>query len=195
MNKLIIGLVLTISPLFLLGHNPLSAKYQVVAGEGATLLSISLSQTGLDLALSKAYSQEMLDTLEQKEYKELVIDYVKNNFDFSVNNESVILKKGGIKLGSHQTDLKFVLPPFPKEIEEFSIDIPAFKDNKYHQTIFSYNLFGMADKVILSNKNDYKSTVVLKEIPNYNNWIWGITAGLAALLMFIILFVLNRKKQ
>ncbi len=181
MKNLIIGLVLSISPLFLLAHNPLSARYYLHAGEQASILNISLSQAGVNQALLKKYGQDELHQMEQKEFKEVIIAYLKEHFYLAINQQEIKLEEGGIKLGNHQTDLKFVLPPLPKEVVEIAVRIPAFQENDQHQTIFSYNLFGEVDKLILGTKNDYQARVKLKEASESSFYFWPIQLGLLVL--------------
>jgi len=46
MKIFVIGLIWIVSPNSSFGHNPLSARYRLEAGEGASLLTINLSQYG-----------------------------------------------------------------------------------------------------------------------------------------------------
>jgi len=153
-----------ISPLLSFGHNPLSARYHFEAGENASLLTINLSQDGVNNFLSKKFDREELSNFSGKELEIIIVEYIKDNFSMSAEGKKIELDKGGIKLGNHQTDLKFVLPPFSNSVDDFDIDISAFKENSNHQTIFSYKIFEKNDHVILSNLNDYKSTVSLSSI-------------------------------
>jgi hypothetical protein len=198
MKNFILGLLFISSPFLLLAHNPLSAKYHLEAGENISLLNISLSQVGLNQALLKSHDEAELNKMEQKEFKELIVEYVKSNFFLSIDNEKIELKKGGIKFGAHQTDLKFIIPPVSKETKEVHIHIPAFKENGYHQTIFSYKIFDKVDKVILDFKNSYESTIrlgepVISNQASFSNWIW---IGLGGLMMIsLILFGVKSLKK
>ncbi|PHI18499.1 hypothetical protein CEQ90_17620 [Lewinellaceae bacterium SD302] len=93
----------------------------------------------------------------------------------------------GIKLGNHQTDLKFVLPPTPVNIETIRADIPAFTENENHQTIFSYLVAGKNEHVILHRSNDFRANIQLGATNINNSWLWVLPFGLAllALLAFI----------
>lgn len=181
MKNLIIGLIVMVSPFLSFGHNPLSARYHFEAGENTSLLTINLSQDGVNHLLSKIVSPEKLKTITSVELKELIVDYIKSNFNLSIDKEQIELKKGGIKLGSHQTDLKFVLPPFSKEAQKIDIHIPAFKENGNHQTIFSYTIKGKSDHLILRSSNDFQSTILLSAASNTNSWLWFILIGLVSL--------------
>ena len=197
MKNLIIGLILLFSPFIILAHNPLSAKYHFEAGENASILTINLSQNGVNQVLLKKYGEEKINSIEQKEFKELIVDYVKSNFEMSINQETIELKKGGIKLGSHQTDLKFVLPPVSKDIENFSVAIPAFKENKNHQTIFSYTFLGKSDRIILGENNNYQSTINLNTATIQTasiNWLF-IVLGSLVVIGGVFFGIKNRRKR
>lgn len=182
MRNLILGLILVISPLFLTAHNPLSSTYYLEVNEDVNILNIYLSQAGLNKAIIKKYSKEKVDEMSIEGYKQVLVDYLKDNFQLVVNGERIELLEGGIKLGNHQTDLKFVVSSFPLEIQKVFIEIPAFQENDHHQTIFSYNLYGEVDKVILREENDYKAEILFGEQPKS----WVIIGALMILLLVIV---------
>lgn len=193
MTKLLIGCFFLICPIFLFAHNPLSAKYYLEHNEKGTFLSIYLSQTGVDKAFNKKYGQEIIQQKTALEYKELLVQYIKSNFNLKIDNQKIELLDGGIKLGNHQTDLKFILSPFAKDIETININISAFQENEKHQTIFSYNLYGLVDKAILSHKNDYTATIILNEEKKDNKTLLvSSSIGVVVLLLLFGLFVKNR---
>jgi len=186
MKHFIIGLIVLVSPFFAWAHNPLSAKYHFEAGEHASLLSINLSQDGVNKVLIDQYGLDAVNQMTATKLKELLVAYIKDNFHFLVNHKKLRLDQGGIKLGSHQTDLKFVLPAFPQKVQDLSIHIPAFQENANHQTIFSYVIHGKADKVILTPENDYQSAIFINEVmerPNFS-WIIGGVLGLIFVAFF-----------
>ncbi|AWV97526.1 hypothetical protein [Arcticibacterium luteifluviistationis] len=187
MKYFIIGLILSISPLFSFGHNSLSAKYQLEAGENASLLTISLSQDGMNQVLIKEHGRQKLENLDKKELEELIVNYIKKHFELTIDKKVMDLKDGGIKLGSHQTDLKFILPPISKNAENLEINISAFKENENHQTIFYYLIYDKGGHLILSNINDYQADLSLKD-DSSKNLIWSISAVLAGMVLLFILF-------
>lgn len=193
MRILITGLIFIVSTLFLFGHNPLSARYHLKAGEQGSSLTINLSQDGVNHLYSKIYEKEKLEKISQKEFKEWIVDYIKNNFNLSIDEQKVALKKGGIKLGSHQTDLKFVLPPITKKVEKMKVHIPAFSENDNHQTIFSYDIKGQTDHKVLSAYNDYRFTILCGVVSSTNSWIWTILVGLVGLVGLVSFVRLKMK--
>lgn len=191
MNKIkILGLFLIISPFLIFAHNPLSSKFHLTISDKVSLLTVNLSQTGVEQVLLKNHSAEELNSMNSKEFKELIIAYVKNNFFLAIDGEAVELKKGGIKLGAHQTDLKFVLKPFSKSSKKAVINIPAFKENGEHQTIFLLNFFDEKGRVILSSRNNYKSKMYLSQEENSYAWLW---IGVIVSFVFVIFFFVRKK--
>ncbi len=171
MKQFILFLFL-ISPLIIFGHNPLSARYSLKAGVQASILNINLSQVGINQLLLKKYGVNKLNQINSIELKELIVDYIKNNFHFSINEKAIPLKNGGIRLGNHQTDLRFMLPAIANDVEDFFVHIPAFQENNNHQTIFSYQLSGKQNRVILGKKNNYQASVNLAEKGDELGWSW-----------------------
>jgi len=177
MKSFILGMICIISPFISFGHNPLSAKYHLEAGEKVSLLTINLSQDGVNQAMLKNYSEQQLAAMTENSFKELIVNYIKSNFNMTFDNQKIPLGQGGVKLGNHQTDLKFVLPATPHNIEKINIEITAFEENGNHQTIFSYKTKMTSGYEILSTKNNFKSTISVsnKKTSNSLFWIFALT--------------------
>jgi len=144
-------------------HNPLSAMYYLEVKEDINLLNINLSQNGLNEALKKQYSKINLEELTNTEYKQLAVNYLKENFHLEINGNTINLLEGGLKLGRHQTDAKFIVSELPKTFENLNVKIEAFIENEHHQTIFSLLLNGKTSKVILNQNSNYTASVIFKD--------------------------------
>lgn len=179
-------------------HNPLAAMYYFEVVDSIGILNIKLSQAGLHAALEKAHPDEDITALSGTAYKKLAAGYLKENFALTINQQPVPLLEGGIKLGSHQTDIKYITSTIPGEIVDLSVSIPAFKENEYHQTIFSISHQGETDKIILNEHNDFSESVtflngqiVSQQIHNWQLTLW---ASVSLLLLIILLgFIRNRR--
>lgn len=147
----------------LLAHNPLSALYYLEANEQMSILTISLSQSGLNEALKKQDSEIKPEELSNTEYKELAVNYIKEHFELSINGKPIALLEGGIKLGNHESGMKFITTQLPNTFETLNVHINAFSENENHQTIFSLLLNGTTSKVILSQNNNYTADVVFEK--------------------------------
>jgi len=146
------------------------------------------------LLLKKIYGTEKLELMTQNEFEELIVDYIKKNFTLFIDKDEVKLDKGGIKLGSHQTDLKFVLPAILPSLESLHISIPAFKENENHQTIFTHNLNG-SDHKILKASNTYKATIILSKSTYGYSAMPIILVGLISLITISYLFRKRKELQ
>jgi len=136
-------------------HNPLSASFFLESKENFGILNISVSQTGLHEVIKKKFSEKDVEKLSIDEYKKIVVQYLKENFSLTIDNNNISLLDGGIKLGNHQTDIKFITSELPFQFENILVKIDAFRENNDHQTIFSISLNGYKDKVILGQNNEY----------------------------------------
>lgn len=144
-------------------HNPLSALYYLEVKKDFSIITINLSQNGLHEALRKHYSDMDLEGLSDVDYKQLAVKYVKENFELKINKNDIQLLEGGVKLGSHQSDMKFITTTLPKRFKHLDVNIKAFSENEHHQTVFSLLLNGHTSKVVLNESNNYERSVVFKD--------------------------------
>ncbi|WP_299781806.1 hypothetical protein [uncultured Formosa sp.] len=143
-------------------HNPLSAAYYLEVNQELGILNVSLSQVGFQEALIKHYPNLDFNALSNDEYKILAVKYIKEHFNLEINGEHIDLLNGGLKLGNHETNFKFITSKLPKTLETLDLNISAFTENDHHQTIFSLLLNGDTSKVILSENNNYSTSVFFK---------------------------------
>lgn len=164
MKKIIVLLLmLMVSVQTLYAHNPLSAMYYLEVKNNISILNINLSQNGLNAALKKHYPKLKLEGLSELDYKQLTAKYLKENFYLEINGQSIHLLEGGIKLGNHQTDAKFITTKLPATFKNLNVHIKSFIENENHQTVFSLLLNGNTSKVILNKKNEYSASVTFKD--------------------------------
>ena len=188
-------------------HNPLSASFFLEGKENFGLLNISISQTGLHEVVKKKFSEKEIEALSAEAYKKFVVQYIKENFSLIIDDTHITLLDGGIKLGNHQTDIKFITSQLPLEFETINVKIDAFRENDDHQTIFSVSLNGYKDKVILGENNEYNgsfntsdkkvsSSAMLPIASGTNtsfNYLWFLC--LVPFSIFLILKKFNLKKS
>ena len=188
-------------------HNPLSASFFLEGKENFGLLNISISQTGLHEVVKKKFSEKEIEALSAEAYKKFVVQYIKENFSLTIDDTHITLLDGGIKLGNHQTDIKFITSQLPLEFETINVKIDAFRENDDHQTIFSVSLNGYKDKFILGENNEYNgsfntsdkkvsSSAMLPIASGTNtsfNYLWFLC--LVPFSIFLILKKFNLKKS
>jgi hypothetical protein len=168
----------------------------------AGLLDIILSQYGIEQALIKKYPNLNLKTIDNKEFKEILIKYIKENIELYVNGQKLKIGTGVIKLGNHQTDLKFKVGNLPEDPKYVDVYAPCFQENDKQINFFrlAYKSFNIRAK--LSKKNNFESRFIIDENEisiadnNSNNTAIGqILIGSVFLVFIIIIIVIKTKKN
>ncbi|WP_424000169.1 hypothetical protein [Maribacter sp. IgM3_T14_3] len=126
-----------------IAHNPLSVMNNMDVKTDFAILNVSLSQAGLHHAMVAFYSKQDLEKISKEDYKKLAVDYIKKHFELNINTTAIAILDGGIKLGSHQTDFKFISSKLPEAFDKMDLKIDAFAQNGHHQTIFALLLNGI----------------------------------------------------
>jgi hypothetical protein len=195
MQKILLGLLLLISPLFLLAHNPLSAMYRLEPKNDGGVLHVFLTQAAVNKALVAIHGTDFMNTVSEKEFKELIVSYIKENFKLAINNVDIQLKKGGIRYGSHETDLTFITSEIPTVINNVALEITSFKNNEYHQTIFYLRKNdGTNEKIILNSKNNFKTKIDFEKKEDYSYFVLSSIIAVAAIGLVMIGFKFRKKK-
>ncbi len=178
-------------------HNAKIATYTLRdTGEG-WFIEMNFAQVAVDAQMSSIHGKEELEGIEGDRYKQLFLKYLHDNFHLEVDGKHIELETGGILLGSHQTDVKFVLPQIPDAPKVLSIYLPMFEE-VYNQT----NLFRIyrggdqLTKFFLSTDNDFRAyaqfvgnQVITVSQPASND-VAMISGGLVVL--FILLFFIKK---
>lgn len=172
-----------------MAHNPLTAKFELNATlQEKALLNIYLSQTGLHQTLIKYHKETDFTTISVNNYKKLAVQYLKNHIYIKAGNTLLSIGEGGIKLGSHQTNFKFLIENYPSEVNDLEVHINAFNENENHHSVFWWKRIDAKSKVVLSERNDFRAAFNLDgletmdaSIPN-SNILW---IGLGVLVLFV----------
>lgn len=94
--------------------------------------------------------------MEEVEFKLALMNYVRGHFKMTVDNEEIHLDSGGVKLGSHQTDIRFIIPSLPQEYDKVEISAPLFEENLNHHSIFRFNDGTYEIRKVLSQANGFR---------------------------------------
>ncbi len=166
MKKLLLVLVGLIGSLNVMAHNPLAARFELEAtSPRVTLLHVYLSQTGLHQALLQHYPTTDFTSVSVEEYKRLAVTYLKEHVSLTADGVPLILGEGGIKVGSHETDFKFLVDNYPERVERLDVDIMAFTENEHHTSIFWWRRTAEKSKLILSVENGFRGQLGLSSAP------------------------------
>lgn len=143
-------------------HNPLTAKFELDATHpGLTVLHVYTSQTGLHQALLARYPATDFTTIATDAYKQLAVEYLRGHIHLEADGMVLPPAEGGIKLGSHQTDFKFLLPGYPQAVQTIWVRIDAFAENEHHQSVFWWKHPAGSEKVVFRESNEYTGTLSL----------------------------------
>jgi len=164
MKNLLLPAVLAFLSWNVEAHNPLTAKVELntTLAEGG-LLNIYLSQAGVHEALVKSFDQTDFSNISQPAYKKMVVQYIKSHIDIAADGMPLIIGEGAIKLGSHQTDLRFLINRVPKDIQSIVAKIDIGKENGNHHTVFWWIQKEGSRKVVLSIRNQFQSKLEIKQ--------------------------------
>ncbi|WP_405414403.1 hypothetical protein [Maribacter sp. Asnod1-A12] len=194
-KRIVISFLIIMSPIFLMAHNPLSAVYRLDAKNDGGILKIYLTQAALNKSLKDIYGADYINALSGKEFKELIVGYIKENIFININETRINLEKGGIRYGNHQTDLTFITSTIPNKIENIDLEVTAFKENDHHQTIFCFNKDNVIkEKMVLNSSNDFKNSIVYENHADYSYLMIGVSVMLFILILVTIVFKLRNKK-
>lgn len=147
--------------LSLSAHNPLSARFELKLDRPVSVFVAAFSQDGLNEALQKWCSDTDLNALTPTEYKELVVQYVKDHTQLLVDGQLLQLGAGGIKLGSHETDMRFVVKDLPATPKQVYARITNGFENQGHESIFWVTGRGIEERSILREQNNFSAIMKL----------------------------------
>lgn len=171
-------------------HNPNTSSVVVSPINGVWVIQYTISQEGANIALNEFYKDVDLQNITQTEYKKLYIKYIKEHTSLVVNNTKISLASGGIKLGSHQTDMKFLLPNFPKDFSDIQLKLNIFKENKGQHTVVKFTENDKSFRKVLNHDNNFsvafkntKTAFVGDNDKEHSHTLQYVLGGLAIILL------------
>lgn len=138
-------------------HNTQQASFKLVLTGDASFIDISLSQYGIEQALLKSYPELNLSATNTSLFKETLVRHLKENIHISVNGKPLKMAGGLIKLGSHQSMLKFKVSNIKGMPKQLLVKITCFEQNERQKNIFTVVYGEKVARSILNTKNDYKA--------------------------------------
>lgn len=136
-------------------HNPNTTSVVISPVNGVYSVHYVISQEGANYALTKYYTGEDLQRLTADQYKEKYIDYIKKHTRLIIDGKEIPLGSGGIKLGNHQTDIRFLLPNYPKDYKTVEITLNVFRQNENQNTVVRFLEGKKSFRKVLNIKNGF----------------------------------------
>lgn len=182
-------------------HNTKIATFTLRDTGAGWLMEMNFSQKGVEAAMINLHGKQALQGLDKKSYQKLVVDYVKSNFNLTVDGRQIKLGTGGVVLGSHQSDLKFILPEIPLQPLEAQVHIPMFNSTYDHTNLFRVYRGGKnISKFFLNEENDFEVNLFFTaqgafEQPPKDDQLLTLGSGGLMLVLLLVVLILSRKKM
>ncbi|MEP1097535.1 MAG: hypothetical protein ABJG78_20630 [Cyclobacteriaceae bacterium] len=159
MNKIIsIAIFLCAAVLQAAAHNAKISTLTLRDTGAGWIIEMAFAQATIDAEMLRSHSKEELEKLPRSEYQDRIVEYVRDHFNLIVDGRNIVLQDGGIMLGSHQTNLKFVLPEIPDRPMKMEAFLPMFGASYNHTNIFRiYRGEGTMTKFFLSSENEFRT--------------------------------------
>jgi len=139
-------------------HNPTIASYSLRQLDHVWILEGSFAQSGLHAAISEVHPGIIAENTPS--YKEAIAEYVKSHIEIRLSDGSLWnLKEGGVRLGNHQSDVKFVLSKLDHMPESIDVSISCLAENDHQQNILRVPALGSVDHVVLTEENDFQTII------------------------------------
>ena len=147
-----------------IGNNAKIATYTLRdTGEG-WFIEMNFAQAAIDAEMQKIYSEEQLTGIGEDEYKKMFLAYLHAHVVLRVDGEKIPFESGGILLGSHQTDVKYVLPQIPSQPQTMSVYLPMFEEVYKQTNLFRiYRGGGKFTKFFLSADTDFSVNIAFTD--------------------------------
>lgn len=137
-------------------HSPNLATFQLKQYNDVWMLEGSFAFVGLDEALKKSDQHRDYSQLDLADYKSEVMGYIRSHINLSnADGSSVTLGDGGIKLGDHQTDVRFVIEDDHFDPMQLTIKISCMSENANQQNVFLFPKNLNRAHQVLSAQNNF----------------------------------------
>ena len=138
-------------------HNPNTTAVTFRPENGIWTAHFVISQQGANYALATYYATRDLGEVSIEEYKKLYLDYVKAHCQLIVDGTPVHFGSAGIRLGSHQTDIRLLIEDFPATFHQVELTLNAFEENENQHTVARFQNQAKDFRKVLSRKNGFST--------------------------------------
>lgn len=146
-----------------MAHNPQIVTYTIRNQYNVWFIEASFPQVSVQNALNNKYGEDMVSNYDQTTYRNKVVEIFRGAIQLKANNRQLILGNAAIKLGSHQTDVKFIIENFPGLSEEFNLiaEIESLPFNESQQNVVRVMAQNKMERQILSKANGYRGSFTI----------------------------------
>lgn len=125
------------------------------------LLSMHLPSTALYAATVIGLDPTARSALTERAFKARAVAYLKRHVRVTRGDQPIALGSGGIRLGPHQSDLRFLLVGMPVDGGPLTVEIDAFSEDGHQSNVLKVR-GAQRQTVTLTADRDYRATVRLR---------------------------------
>lgn len=148
---------------FAFAHNTQQSSFKFFLSDNDSFIEIILSQYGIEQALVKKYPDLNLKLIKAKDFKEILVQHLKQNISISENGKPLNIGSGLIKMGSHQTNVKFKVDNIKDSPEFLDIKASCFQENEKQNNIFTVEYNGLSARAKLNKENMFQAKYIFNE--------------------------------
>ncbi len=179
-----------------IAHNSKIATYTLRhVPEAGWYIEMNFAAAGVQQAMISEYGEAEVMAMTKEEFRDAFVEYARANFQLVADDGvKISLESGGVKLGSHQTDMKFVLPAMPDSPEYLEVQLTMFASSSHHTNLFRVYKDDILTKFILTEENGYKTTIaftergIMEAAPNTSKRAMIIGIGTLVILLSLMAF-------
>ncbi|WP_430412513.1 DUF6702 family protein [Kordia sp.] len=163
MYKKIVFLSVLLLSFFANAHQPDTSTTMLVETENNTwILQIKASLTAFQQEVNLHFADTPYTTPE--EFKQMVIQHIKNNLQISCNgSETIQISNGSVKLG-HETSVVFEVSGIPTDLKSVHIKNSSFSDIHRNQSALVILKEGFnKEHFVLNNANKHTLELTVKD--------------------------------
>jgi len=127
-------------------------------------LTFSLGSYGLMKGLYSIYPEEGISLVDMDLFNEKLDNYIQQTFSLTINmHYKIALEHQSSEIGSHQSDIHYVLKGIPKHANYWDLAFSTFDQNKAQTNVFKVDIEGTSRSFILRQKEDYRVTFLVSK--------------------------------
>jgi hypothetical protein len=169
-----------------IAHQPdISSTMLIEQSPNTWVLQIRTALTAFEYEVKMKYGENAYKTPE--EFKDLVLELIKNNMSIVFNKQKIELANGSVKLG-HETSVVFEVIGTSEAIETISVSNRVFTDIHKNQSALLLIKKGVPkEHFVLNEKNEH--TILLRyngsRFIDLNNKFWSSKLSYSSIGLFL----------
>ncbi|ANQ47476.1 hypothetical protein MY04_0093 [Flammeovirga sp. MY04] len=143
-------------------HNPKIATYNLRDTGIGWYLEMSFARSTLDKQMIQLHGEDLVKNSTKAEYQKLIVNYLMDHIFIEADGTDLAFGQGGIRLGDHQTDLKYIIKSL-SDPQHLNVKINTFEEERNHTNLFRiYKGDVQIGKYFLSEENQFSTQFMIE---------------------------------